>query len=277
MLRRLTVTELVQLFLERRQLGRSSLPGPVRHQAMRDWTRLTLSRERDLPNPMRLLGRETRYFGVPQLRWLWREIFVEECYRFVAETPRPRIIDCGSNVGLSILYFKRLYPGAQVTGFEPDPEAFHRLTDNIASHGLTDVALHNCALSDQEGELDFYRSDTRSLRMSLFRSRSDGQRISVPSRLLSSFVTEPVDLLKVDVEGAEEAVLRDLVGTGRLRMVRHLHLEYHHHLDAAEDRLAGTLAQLEEAGFGYQVSTRAGEWGQPRVFQDVSIFAYRKD
>jgi hypothetical protein len=54
----------------------------------------------------------------------YQEIFEEECYSFNASSSYPFIIDCGSNIGLSIIYFKRQYPNARIIGFEPDPMIF---------------------------------------------------------------------------------------------------------------------------------------------------------
>jgi hypothetical protein len=53
----------------------------------------------------------------------------------------------------------------------------------------------------------------------------------VTSRRLSEFISSEVDLIKIDVEGTEEAVMGDLVSTGKLRYAERLHLEYHHHID----------------------------------------------
>jgi hypothetical protein len=93
---------------------------------------------------------------------------------------------------------------------------------------------------------------------------------------LSTLLPDSVDLLKLDVEGAEGDVLDDLVQTGALDRVAEVVMEYHHHLDD-QDRLGGVLSLLERAGFGYQVATAenhailgAGS------FQDVLLYAYRR-
>ena len=41
------------------------------------------------------------------------------------------VIDCGANIGMSITYFKRLYPKSKIIGFEPDPKIFETLKKNI--------------------------------------------------------------------------------------------------------------------------------------------------
>ena len=52
------------------------------------------------------------------------EIFENQCLFFETKNQKPKIIDCGANIGISILYYKRLYPEAQIIGFEPDPKFF---------------------------------------------------------------------------------------------------------------------------------------------------------
>ena len=52
----------------------------------------------------------------------------------------------------------------------------------VARNSLTGVTLHNYALSDEEGEPEFYRDDERSLRMSLNRRRGAGDRITVAAQ-----------------------------------------------------------------------------------------------
>src|SRR5262249_54865250 len=51
-------------------------------------------------------------------------------------------------------------------------------------------------------------------------------RAVVPSRRLSEFIRSDIDLLKLDVEGAEDAVVDEPADSGKLRHVRRLHLEY---------------------------------------------------
>ena len=97
----------------------------------------------------------------------------------------------------------------------------------------------------------------------------------MPAVRLSGFIRSAVDLLKLDVEGAEGRVLSDLIGSGTLASVQRVHMEYHHHIDSERNDFSRTLAQLEEAGFGYQVRADQHKWPVPRAFQDISIYAYR--
>ena len=87
---------------------------------------------------------------------LYKGIFVHRIYHFEVEYPDPLILDCGSNIGMSILYFKHLYPKARIIAFEPDPVIFPYLQENITRNGLKDVQLVQAALAAREGTMTFY-------------------------------------------------------------------------------------------------------------------------
>jgi FkbM family methyltransferase len=232
-----------------------------------------------VPNPFRLCGFTAHFLDEDNLRYLVDELFLGASYMFLAEVDSPKIIDCGSNIGLSVLFFKTLYPQARVIAFEPDPEAFEVLLRNIRHNMLRDVVAHRCALTNCEGTVDFHKPVTGGgdLRMSLDSERISGTTISVPAKRLVPFVQEPIDLLKMDVEGAEDAILTDLHRSGALRNVAQLHLEYHHHVRAHKDALADVLTLLESNGFGYQLRAWQQPWPVKGTFQDVSLYSYRKD
>ncbi len=63
------------------------------------------------------------------------EIITQEIYRFKADTDAPLILDCGANIGLSALYFQRLYPKARIMAFEPDTHNFELLTKTCRTMG----------------------------------------------------------------------------------------------------------------------------------------------
>jgi FkbM family methyltransferase len=251
----------------------SDLPRALRSEMTRALMRLAHPRD-----PASLMGYRVSYFEPGQLRYLFREIFLDASYLFRAKSEAPLILDCGSNIGMSILFFKKLYPAARIVGFEPDPVTFAKLQQNVEQNGLQDVELHQCALSASDGSIEFFRSTERDgdLKMSVLPARMRGQRIVVPARRLSSFITEPVDLLKMDIEGAEADVLPELASSGKLDMVDQMHIEYHHNVQGARDSLSATLKVIEDAGFGYQVGAppSLGKWPRAASFQDISIYCY---
>jgi FkbM family methyltransferase len=233
-----------------------------------------------LPNPVSIAGFRVSYFHLNQLVYLFKEIFLNAQYLFQTDDEQPLIIDCGSNIGIGILFFKSLYPKAHVIGFEPDPETFHVLKNNIEENHLIGVDVYQCALSSEEGTVKFFHDDRQkgSLLMSLYQERLAGDVIIVPARLLSPFITREVELLKMDIEGAEAVVLPELAESGKLQMVKQIHLEYHHHIRQQKDELSPILKLLEDNNFGYYLTAdkSRGKLPSPRDFQDIAIYGYRK-
>ncbi len=89
----------------------------------------------------------------PQVLYqLFREIFIERVYYFECEHDKPKIIDAGANIGLSVLYFKFLFPNSKIIAIEPDPIAFEYLEENIAQNKIQGVELIKACVSDQKGK-----------------------------------------------------------------------------------------------------------------------------
>jgi FkbM family methyltransferase len=209
--------------------------------------------------------------------FLYREIFARQHYYFQTIKLAPFVFDCGANVGVATMYFKWLYPQARVHSFEADAPTFAILQENIRTNHLTDVSAHHCALWDENGEIDFFNDPSKPsmLHMSTDAARLKGQRTTVPARRLSEFITEPIDFLKLDVEGAEHRVLQDLVVSGKISLVSQMVIEYHHRLGGSKSCLAGFLKTLEESGFEYQVNASIYPVIRRGVFQDILIGCYR--
>jgi len=214
---------------------------------------------------------------------LTSEIFFHRIYSFETTSPSPMILDAGSNIGMSILFFKHLYPRCRVIGFEPDPQTFELLQANAQRNRWQGVDLHNKALHSSEGDINFYSDPDRiaSGKMSTVRERfpeSANRAVrcqKVQTVRLSTFIQEEIDLLKMDVEGAEIAVISELAASGRLRLIKEMFIEYHHHLKSDEDNLSRMLRPLEDNGFGYQISSSCDlPWARKSI-QPMLIYAYR--
>lgn len=227
----------------------------------------------------KMLGFDISYFDRPSLVYLYREIFVRQHYYFHADTDSPLIFDCGANLGMATLYFKWLYPKARIEAFEPDPTTFAVLKRNVSKNRLVDVAAHNCALWSENGEIEFFvdQATPGSALMSTSSSRFAGKAIQVSSRRLSDFIREPIDFLKLDIEGAERRVLCDLLSSGKVQFIRRMVIEYHHHIGNERSCLSGFLQQLEQAGFEYQIHTSLFPVTSKGIFQDILIGAYRDE
>lgn len=224
-----------------------------------------------------IVGFKVKFCNNDILFNLFNEIFIHNEYHFVTENKKPYIIDCGSNIGMSVLYFKMLYPDASILAFEPGEEAFSCLEANIKNNRLNSVTANKMALSSREGNIDFYCDQDKpgSLIMSINPARISKQKRMVKGTRLSNYIDRAVDFIKMDVEGAEMEIMEDLCREGKLNHIRQMAIEYHHHIGGASDELSRMLRILEDAGFGYQIESSLKRPFNRGQFQDILIYAYQ--
>lgn len=178
-----------------------------------------------------------------------KELFSSNSYFFKTENSTPLIIDCGAYIGLSVIYFKSLYPNAHVIAFEADPNIYNVLKQNIENYELKDVEIINKALWNEETELTFFSENNMSGSVMV----NDGQKgkpIKVPTVRLGTYLQSPIDLLKIDIEGAEGAVLKDI--KNQLHQVQRIFIEYHSVANKQQE-LDELLQILRNAGFRYYI------------------------
>jgi FkbM family methyltransferase len=266
----------------RRALAGAPVPDDWVGDAVRTQLRLAAGRVRRENGIVRVPvgGFDTAGFSVSSLAYLHREIFVDLEYWFKAQRPDPFIVDGGSNIGMSVLFFKALYPQARVLAFEPAQRAHDLLVRNIEANRLPDVDVHRAALGREDGKVPFFEDpdDPATFRMSTRAERIPGTSTSVTQRRLSDFVERDVDLLKLDVEGAEDSVLADLGDSGAISRVEQLVVEYHHHLDTQRDFLGAFLERLRGYGFNYQISGSenvARRASDGATYQDILVYGRR--
>lgn len=190
----------------------------------------------------------------PNFYVLYKDIVLAGIYRFTATRPNPVILDCGSNIGMSILYFKHLYPGARIIGFEPDPVVLRYLQENVSANRLTDVEIVQAAVGGKDDFLTFYSDGKYGSCLAHLQSGPvpDGwTRHQVPCIRLRDYLTEPVDFMKMNIEGAEWEALAD--SEDRLRLIHEMVIEYHH-LPGLPRTLHRILDLLDRQGFEYLIN-----------------------
>ncbi len=100
-----------------------------------------LRQRRLTPGTMRFpLGR-IHYLDAVSLRTIYYPIFVEGIYQVNGLGATPTIIDCGGNIGLSVMALKQRYPQARILTFEADPALTAVLSWNMKALGLADVTV----------------------------------------------------------------------------------------------------------------------------------------
>jgi FkbM family methyltransferase len=152
------------------------------------------------------------------------ELFIKEFYKFRPVTDRPRIIDCGSYIGTSILYFKTNYPNAKVTGFEPDETNFAIIKENLQNWNFSYTNINNAAIWINNDYISFHSKGSMASRIESGPNET-GDKKTVKCVRLRDLLNEEIDFLKIDIEGAEHAVLKDC--SDQLNCVKNLFVEYH--------------------------------------------------
>ncbi len=233
------------------------------------------------PVTRKICNMKVTSFNHSTLLVLFREVFLRGVYFFSSTKTTPRIIDCGGNIGTATLFFKWLYPNAVITTFEPDPETYQTLVKNIEANDLINVTTHNVALGAIDGSVPFYidNSIAGSPKMSTrpLEETDKNRTISVPMKRLSAYITEHIDYLKIDTEGAETDMINELYTSGALEHVNEIGIEYHHHLGGAASGLAQLLGPLENAGFDYKLDARYNPSAKSKSnFQHIMIYAWKK-
>jgi FkbM family methyltransferase len=175
-------------------------------------------------------------------------------------------VDVGANWG----YFTLLAAGCvgeqgRVVALEPDPRLFVQLDANIARNGFRQAIARQLAAADRQGESSFAGFDQQSEKWGLSRlsdARSEGDftvATCTVDALLDEMGIDAVDLLKMDIEGAEDLALRGMdAGLAQHRYQRIL-LELHPGILRERGRtVAQVLAHLSAAGYrGWEIDHTA--------------------
>jgi FkbM family methyltransferase len=179
------------------------------------------------------------------------EIFRLGHYSLPLNAPLPRegrplrVVDLGAHIGLFGLFVLRRYPSAHVVAFEPDPRNFRALSCTVRSNRpRTDhwEAVQACA-TPANGTAHLLAEESLGCRMV---PASEPGSITVAARDVFPYLTD-VDLLKIDIEGGEWALLDD----SRFAYVspQLLFLEYHTHLCASADPRRRAIETLQRHGY----------------------------
>lgn len=136
--------------------------------------------------------------------------------------PGTAVIDVGANIGIhTIPLARRIGDAGRVVAFEPDPDNFALLLENLQGNGIYNVTPRNVALSTYSGKALLYQSVVNRGALSLH-----PDNVQLPDDTLPPITVQvatgdeilatldrPISLIKVDVEGAEPAVLEGLRDT----------------------------------------------------------------
>lgn len=221
-----------------RQLFRDSS-----YRALLRFARQTRRVPRRTPGSVRFGGRPIQFVDAASLLSAWDEIFVNRIYDIPPPTSSPLLIDVGANIGLAAIRWKQLWGELRYLGFEPDPMIAHCCRANLATWKVAGE-LRNCAVGGSPGIAAFQPDGADSGR--IVGSPVSASVQTVPVEILSRFLDQPVDLLKIDIEGSEGEVIHEIAP--HLAQVRYLCVEWHDP-NPSGHTLGSTLQLLEASGF----------------------------
>jgi FkbM family methyltransferase len=199
----------------------------------------------------------------------YKEIFEKDIYEFSTKNIKPVIIDCGANMGLSVLYFSKKFPNSEIVAFEPDEAVLPFLEKNILAQDIKNVELFKKAVWIESTELKFYTDKGLGGRVGKEYINQNPKMIK--SVRLRDFLNRPIDMLKIDIEGPEYLILKDCEDF--LCNVNHIFIEYHSFYDE-EQHLDDLLSILKKAGFRYHLKE---SFSRKRPFIDNELVCERFD
>jgi FkbM family methyltransferase len=206
----------------------------------------------------------------------FESLFQREDYAIRSPDQAPIIFDCGANIGLATIYWLGRFPRARITCFEPDPTIAGVLRDNllaaqralrlpageptpdaVTSDGVFSAVVGTTRVIEaavwvEEGSLSFTEQGAGG-------GHLGGGALTVPTVRLADYLaahrassSHPIDLLKIDIEGAEVDVLLDC--EPHLADVAALFVEFHS-IVGRPQRLSELTGALERAGFRLAIET----------------------
>lgn len=175
-------------------------------------------------------------------------------------------LDVGSHCGFFTMVASRVVgPAGAVWAMEPDPVTFERLNGHVAANGLTNVSTVNAAAWSHSGKVPFASSvaTDAGVQGSVVPAHTSASA-TVQARTIDEIVREAsVDVVKIDVEGAEMSAL---VGAGRLLARRGSRWVVEVH---SEELRASVSERFVESGYVIRTtSPRYGDYGQDYVIAE---------
>jgi FkbM family methyltransferase len=160
--------------------------------------------------------------------------------------------DVGANDGATAKAALSHLPGARIFAFEPHPQTFVKLHDNISGSQLS---LFNFALGDRTGEAELFSYENDKINSLVanahfaMRFGKKGKplkiRITTIDEFCKSYSITGIDVLKIDTEGSELAVLRGAAQKLANREIRFVYTEFNDLFEQA-DRGGGALFPICE-------------------------------
>ena len=201
---------------------------------------------RFVPGKIDLYGRSWVYADSVAFFHAYNAIYQQRCFAVRLDSVVPRMIDAGSHVGMVSRFWKEQFPRAEVLAIEADENLIPLIQRNLQELEGPEVQILHSALWKNSSGVEFEAQGADAGHV-LDDDSAKGFRVRIPSVSLEEIVSEKrVDILKMDIEGAEGEVI--MAGREALRWVDRIFVEYHSRVGQPQE-LADILLTLRSAGF----------------------------
>ncbi len=161
------------------------------------------------------------------------------------------VVDIGAHIGFFSIFASTLARNGKVFSFEPMPENFMLLSENIAMNNIRNIAAFNQAVGAKDGKQEIFLSEHNTGGHSFFHTKKNSEKtITVPVVSLKSFMKShnlnAIDFLKMDCEGAEYQILFNL-SRETLQKIKKISMEFHNIDD--KNNAEALKTYLEKNGF----------------------------
>jgi FkbM family methyltransferase len=226
--------------------------------------RIAISRLNGKPVDAESLGARFRlypYNNVCEKRILFAPRDFDEAERQLLISrlhPNYVFLDIGANIGgYALAVAAKAGPRARIVAFEPQPDVFERLVYNIRANPFGTVKAMAVAVADRDGEITLFLDPRNKGEASVkIVSADETRQVRVTSRTLLGIAQDEgfghIDAIKLDVEGAEDMILKQFFGEAPLALWPKLII-----VERGEDRWSfDLLAYLAERGYAPIGGTR---------------------
>jgi FkbM family methyltransferase len=196
-----------------------------------------------------------------------REIWIENSYELSKKTQdiislsgSHVIVDIGANIGLSTVYFRSKYPHIKIISIEASPINYAILIKNIELNNAKDVIPLNLFVSDNSNIQNFYHNtmksgssfgegfkDLTNLKLKKFKVQSES--------LSNLLVAYPSLVIKIDVEGAEYLILKDLFQSPVLSKIHEIIVEVSTRSHDQFKKLIAVIEVYSNEGFEIRIKS----------------------
>jgi FkbM family methyltransferase len=136
-----------------------------------------------------------------------REVWIEEVYRPPVDIPIDTVVDLGTNIGLTSVWYATQFQASRLLCVEPLAQNAALARRNLAQNGIQ-ADFVEAAVGPEDGTVRFEEDQDYSTRGHVSASGTKEVPMLSMQTLLDRFGEQRIDILKMDIEGAEDPVLR---------------------------------------------------------------------